>query len=200
MNSPALLSRREALARLALVMGGAVIGADVFLRGAPLEGKIVSANFSSADILLLDEIGETIIPTTDTPGAKAVGIGGFMAMMVNDCYDDAHHAAFMAGLVKVNAASRRRFNQDFMAITPQERTTLLNEIDAEQRQHTANKSAAEPAHYFRMMKQLTLLGYFTSEVGASKTLRFVEVPGSYDGNAVYRKGDRAWFIQPSRVL
>lgn len=200
MQPPSLLSRREALARIALVMGGAFVGADALLRGAPLEGKAVAAPFNAADIQLLDEVGDTIIPATDTPGAKAVGIGGFMAMMVTDCYDDAHHTAFMKGLVNLNALSRQRFGRDFIAGTPQERTALLNDLDAEQRQHTAAKAAGEPAHYFRMMKQLALLGYFTSEIGAAQTLRYIEVPGKYDGNAPYQKGERAWFVQPSRVL
>jgi len=147
MNPPhTLLSRRDALARLALVMGGAIVGGDAFLRGAALPGKTLAANFNSADILLLDEVGETIIPATDTPGAKATGIGGFMAMMVADCYDDAHHAAFMAGLVKLNVASQQRCGAEFTATTPKERTILLNELDVEQRQHTTTKAAGEPAH------------------------------------------------------
>jgi hypothetical protein len=200
MNTPTIISRRDALSRLALVMGGAFIGSAAYLRGEPLTGKLVAANFNSADILLLDEIGETIIPTTNTPGAKAVGIGGFMAMMVRDCYDDAHHAAFMAGLVRVEVASRERSGKIFTAATPQQRTALLNALDAEQKSHTATKAAHEPAHYFRMMKQLTLLGYFTSQIGATQALRFEEVPGRYDGNAPYQKGDRAWFVAPSKGL
>ncbi len=200
MNPPTPLSRREALARIALVMGGAFIGGDTYLRGAALTDKLVPANFNGADIVLLDEIGETIIPATDTPGAKAAGIGAFMAMMVTDCYDDVHQAAFMAGLVKIDAASRERFGRIFTAALPKERTALLNELDAEQKQHTATRAAGEPVHYFRMMKQLTLLGYFTSEPGATKALRFVEVPGSFDGNAPYKKGDRNWFSPPSRSV
>lgn len=200
MNYPNSISRRDALARIALLMGGAFIGGESYLRGSPLTGKTVAANFNAADTVLLDEIGDTIIPVTDTPGAKAAGIGGFMAMMVVECYDDAHHAAFMAGLVRIDVASREKFGRPFIAAPPKERTALLNQLDAEQRQHTATKTASEPAHYFRMMKQLTLLGYFTSEVGATRALRFIEVPGSYDGNAPYRKGDRNWFTAPSRSL
>jgi hypothetical protein len=49
-----------------------------------------------------------------------------------------------------------------------------------------------PNHYFRMMKELTLLGYFTSEVGATKALRYIETPGHYDGCMPYKKGDKAW--------
>ena len=200
MNRPTDITRREAIARLAVVMGGALIGGNTWLRGETIAGKTLANNFSAADIALLDEIGDTIIPSTDTPGAKATHIGAFMVMMVRDCYDDAHHAAFHAGLAKIGTACRAKFGRDFLSATPAERTALLNELDAEQKLHTATMRTDEPAHYFRMMKQLTLLGYFTSEIGATQTLRFVEVPGSFDGNAPYKKGDRAWFIPPTRSL
>lgn len=200
MSTPTLLSRREAIARLGLVLGGTIIGGDVYLRGAPLTGKTQGSDFTPADIALLDEIGDTIIPATDTPGAKSVGIGAFMVMMVNECYDDAHHAAFKAGLASVNAASTGKFGRDFLAASTDQRTALLNELDVEQRKHQSAKAVGEPAHYFRMMKQLTLLGYFTSEVGATKALRFTEVPGHFDGAAPYKKGDRNWFSPPGRSV
>lgn len=200
MNPTTLLSRREAIARLGLVLGGTLIGGDVWLRGETLAGKTSTSDFTTADLALLDEIGETIIPATDTPGAKAAKIGPFMVMMVKDCYDDAHHAAFKAGLTDVNARSSAKFGHDFMAATPTERTALLNELDAEQKKHHTTKAKDAPAHYFRMMRQLTLVGYFTSEVGATQALSFAEVPGRFDGNAPYKKGDRAAFSPLSRGL
>jgi len=200
MNQSSLLSRREAIARLGLVLGGTLIGGDVWLRGDTVAGKTFVNDFTAADLALLDEIGETVIPATDTPGAKAVKISAFMVMMVNDCYDDAHHAAFKAGLTAINAASRAKFGHDFMAATPAERTALLNELDAEQRKHQATKAKDAPAHYFRMMRQLTIVGYFTSEIGATQALNFAEVPGRFDGNAPYQKGDRATFAPLSRGL
>ncbi len=198
--SPSLLNRREALSRIALLVVGAVFGGEAFLRGSPLEGKQSAPGFSPGELALLDEIGDTIIPATDTPGAKAVGIAAFMAMMVQDCYDDRHHAVFKAGLGQIEAASQARFGRSFTASTPAQRTELLNVLDREQRRHHATKAAGAPAHYFRMLKQLTLLGYFTSEIGATQAVRYLEVPGSYDGSAPYKKGDRAWFTAPSRSL
>jgi|SRR5688572_17098947 len=200
MNPTTLLSRREAIARLGLVLGGTLIGGDVWLRGETVSGKTFANDFSAADLALLDEIGETVIPTTDTPGAKSIKIGAFMVMMVNDCYDNAHHAAFKAGLPAINAASKAKFGHDFMAASASERTALLNELDAEQRKHHATKSKDAPAHYFRMMRQLTIVGYFTSETGATQALNFAEVPGRFDGNAPYKKGDRASFSPLSRGL
>lgn len=201
MNPPTLLSRREAIARLGLALGGAlVIGSESYLRGTPLAGKTVTREFIAADLALLDEIGDTIIPPTTTPGAKAVGIGAFMAMMVKDCYDDANHAVFVEGLTAINEAARAKCGKDFLAASATERTALLNELDAAQKQHQAAKAKGAPAHYFRMMKQLTLLGYFSSEVGATQAMRFVEVPGRFDGNAPYQKGDRAWFVPTNRAI
>lgn len=183
-----MLTRREVLARLGVLLGGALIGGDTWLRGATVAGKTHGHDFTPADIALLDEIAETIIPATDTPGAKAAQVGAFMAMMVTDCYDDAHHAAFRAGLDKLRA-------ENFAAATPAARTARLNALDAEQKLHTAT-----PAHFFKMMKQLTALGYFTSEIGASQVLIYEESPGRFDGNLPYKKGDRYFFTPPNRNL
>ncbi|HEX2860443.1 MAG TPA: gluconate 2-dehydrogenase subunit 3 family protein [Lacunisphaera sp.] len=193
MNPPSTLTRREVLARLGVLLGGALIGGDTWLRGGTLAGKSPGNGFTADEVELLDEIGETIIPATDTPGAKAAGIGAFMAMMVVDCYDEAHHAAFKAGL-------DRLAREGFLAASPAERTARLNALDGEQRRHQAAKEPTEPAHYFRMMKQLTILGFFTSEIGAAQVLLFEEVPGRFDGNAPYHPGDRYLFTPPNRAL
>ncbi len=194
------MNRREALARIAVLMGGTVIGAGSFLRGSPLEDKKRAGDFSSEEIALLDEIGDTIIPATDTPGAKAVNIGAFMAMMVTDCYDDQHHAAFKAGLGLLETGCKNKFGRSFAECTPAERTTFLNEVNREERRGGARKAKGDPAHYFYMLKQLTLLGYFTSEIGCTKALRYVETPGGFNGNVPYKKGDKAWFVAPSHSV
>ena len=194
------MNRREAIARLALLMGGAVVGGETFLNGSVLTGKQAKLELSPAELALLDEIGETIIPTTTTPGAKAVQIGAFMRMMVNDCYDEQHQGVFKAGLSELNAACQKRFGKSFMASSAADRTTLLNQLDAEERRYRAHKSKQDPSHYFRLMKQMTLLGYFTSEIGCTQALRYVEVPGAYRGGEPYKKGDPSWFVPPSRAL
>jgi len=197
MNRPdprPLLNRREAITRLAMLLGGTIVGAQVFLRGESLAGKSAGPGFSPADIALLDEIGDTIIPPTHTPGAKATGIGAFMAQLVQDCYDEEHQAIFQDGLVKLEAACVRQNGKSFLQSSPAERTALLNSLDAAARQKQ------NPVHYFRMLKELTVLGYFTSEIGCSQALRFVETPGSYDGSAPYKKGDRAWFSPPNHFI
>ena len=95
---------------------------------------------------------------------------------------------------KLQDASKKKFDKNFMEATPQQRHDLLVELDKEQKEHSKNKKKEDPSHYFRLMKELTLLGYFTSEIGATKALRYVESPGRYEGCVDYKKGDKAWAI------
>ena len=76
---------------------------------------------------------------------------------------------------------------------PLQRTELGNALDVEQRAHNKTKAKDAPAHYFRMMKELSLVGYFSSEIGATQAVRYIEVPGAYHGDYPYKKGDRAWY-------
>lgn len=193
---PALLNRREALARMAWLVGGTIIGAEFFLNGIKVSGRPTEPGFSPAELALMDEIGETILPATNTPGAKAARIGEFMAMMVNDCYDDEHHAIFQTGLGRIDEACRKQNGKSFLESSPAERTALLGQLDAEAR---AQPHQA-PVHYLRLMKQLTMLGFFSSEIGCTQALRYVEVPGAFHGDVPYKKGDRAWFGHPHSSL
>jgi hypothetical protein len=186
------MTRREAVRRIALLMGGAMVGSEILLKGQAIPGK-KAAGFTDEDRALLDEIGDTILPPTEIPGAKAVQIGAFMAMMVGDCYTDREHALFREGLRKIDEACRAKAGKPFMESTPAERTELANALEAEQRAQYAKKAKDDPPHYFRMMKELTLLGYFSSELGCTRALRYVEVPGAFHADVPYRKGERAWF-------
>jgi hypothetical protein len=89
---------------------------------------------------------------------------------------------------------RERFDTSFVYGSNANRTTFLNELDQEQKAYTEKKTATQPPHSFRMMKELTILGYFSSEIGCTKAVRFIEAPGRYDGCAPYKKGDRAFFV------
>lgn len=191
------MNRREALKSVAFIMGGTVVGAQAFLTGCQSQENsdpAVDVLFQQSNLDLLDEIGETIIPETDTPGAKAVGIGSFMAMMVRDTYEEKNQKAFRQGLNKIRQDFEGQYGHSFMEGTSQERHTFLSKLNEELELHTSTKTQEDPEHYFRMMKELTLLGYFTSEEGATQALRYIETPGRYDACIPYKKGDRAWAV------
>lgn len=189
------MKRREAVTGLAVIIGGSMVGSSLFLTSCKNEEKKqegATLALTADDVALLDEVADTIIPTTDTPGAKAAGVGAFMKVMVTDCYDEADQKIFMEGITKLGEASQKQFSKGFMELDADQKKTLLTAIDKEMKDYQASKKETDPKHYFKMMKDLTLQGYFTSEIGATKALRYVAVPGKYEGCIPYKKGDRAW--------
>jgi tRNA A37 N6-isopentenylltransferase MiaA len=185
-----MMNRREALSRVAIIMGGTVLGAEAFLSGCKTNTKGIT--LSQDDIAFLDEVAETIIPTTTSPGAKAAKVGDFMKVMVNDCYEEKDQVIFVDGIKKLDEASKKLNSKTFMEATPEQRKTLLESLDKEAKEYQKTAKPEDPKHYFTMMKQLTLSGYFTSEIGATKALRYVAVPGKFVGSYPYKKGDKAW--------
>ncbi len=189
------MNRREALSSVAVLLGGTIIGAEAFLSGCKLSDKKTAGtlDFSKENIAFLDEVGETILPATaSSPGAKEARIGEFMKTIVTDCYEDGDHKTFMEGIGKLNEASKAKYSKDFMELAPTEKHDLLVILDKEAKDYQKAKKAEDPNHYFHLMKQLTLWGFFTSEPGATKALRYIAVPGHYDGCVPYKKGDKAW--------
>lgn len=182
------VNRRDALKSMVLIMGGTMVGSTAILTGCAPESQIEGLNFSPEDIAFLDEVGDTIIPETDTPGAKAVGIGAFMVMMVTDTYDAENQGAFVSGINSLRSDFKSSNGKSFEEGTVEERTGFLNEMKA--------KAAAgeESAKVINMLKDLTVLGYFSSEIGATQALNYVEVPGRYDGCIPLKDGDRAYAI------
>jgi hypothetical protein len=188
-SSTALLTRREALRRASLLLGGAaLIGESVWLAAEAAPRSESKPLFSPEEIALLDEIADTILPATSTPGAKAAAVGPFMAVMVRDVYDSGQQRVFRAGIAKLERECRKQNGRAFMACTAAERTSLLERLDAEQ---YAQRNSGAP-HYFRMMKELTLLGYFTSEIGYTQAMRYTETPGRFDPCVPYTPGEKAW--------
>jgi hypothetical protein len=190
------LSRREVLRRVSAVLGGAAIaGQSAWLAGCAAsrpDSRTLEQLFVSSDIALLDEIADTILPETATPGAKAAAVGPFIALMVADTYTADEQARFTDGLRTLDAESRRQLGVGFMNATAAQRTSLLERIDAEQFDYMRSHASEAPPHYFRMIKELTLLGYFTSEIGCTQAQRYLETPGSFEPCVPYASGDRAW--------
>lgn len=235
------IDRREAIRRVSAILGGAVLvggsslvtaceKADDRARGAAAQQGV--GTFTPSDIAYLDEVAETILPETKTPGAKAAKVGAFMALMVTDTYEPKDQQVFRDGMRALDEASQRANQKTFMQATPAQRLALLESLDREAKEyhdrrdeaHKAKKkqgadttardttgrdtvkahvtgseptgaeaiTADAPDHYFRMMKELTMLGYFTSEIGYTKAMRYVETPGRFDPCVPYAPGEVSW--------
>ena len=186
-----LVTRREAIRRVSALMGGAaLIGQGAWLSGCmPAESAV--SGFSAGDVALLAEIADTILPETKTPGAKAAGVGSFIAVMVRDTYDPREQRVFRDGLETLERESRKQNGSGFIASSPAQRLALLRRLDLEAIDDMRGPGSERP-HYFRMLKELTLLGYFTSEIGCTEAQRYVESPGRFDPCITYTAGDKAW--------
>jgi hypothetical protein len=184
------MDRREYLKKIALLTGAAVVGADVLLSGCTPGGA--AGYFTSTQLALLDEIGETIIPATDTPGAKTAKVGAFMEVMVRDCYTPEQQLTFKEGMKALESKCKELYGQSFTSASSQQRHDLLVSLEKEAKAYNEKKEKNTPVHYYTMMKQLTLWGFFSSETGMTKTLRHLPVPGRYDGAFPYTKGEKAW--------
>ena len=124
-------------------------------------------------------IAELIIPTTDTPGARAAQVHDFIDLLLAEWAADDQRAQFLAGLVDVDARARTAYATDFLTATEPQRVELLKTLDAELSKSGERKPDAPPP-FFQMMKFLTVYGYCTSEVGATTVLHYEAIPGSYD--------------------
>lgn len=188
------MDRREALKRAGLLLGGTVISSKLFLTACSSEeGRDEnSGSFSESDINLLNEIAETIIPETDTPGAKAAGVGSFIAMMVPDCYSEKNQKNFRQGLEIFRTNFQKKYGHTFLKAPVEERRSFLDHLNSEMNTYTQTRLEDAPEHYFRILKELVLLGYFTSEIGCTKALRYVQTPGSYEACIDYNQDERAW--------
>lgn len=189
-----LLTRREAIRRVSALLGGAaLIGQAAWLSGCATGQRTAREIFSAADVTLLDEIADTILPETKTPGAKAAKVGPFIALMVRDTYDPREQRLFLDGLKALERESNAQNGVGFMASSPEQRVALLERLDREAQTYMReNPAAGDRPHYFRMIKELTLLGYFTSEIGYTQAMRYAETPGRFDPCTTYTVGDKAW--------
>jgi len=219
------MNRRTALAHVSFLLGGTLIGAEVFLSGCKNTTSQGSL-FSTEDLALLDEIADTIIPATpDSGGGKAANTGAFMQQIVTDCYTKTEQEHFIKGIGAFKDACEAKYKKAFAGLPAAQKeaflTALYKEANAyreteayKKQKDQFNKQQDEwvkaeeakhnfgaryikqnyPPHYFTMMRQLTLWGYFSSKEGMTKALRYIETPGRYDGAFPYKKGDKAWAL------
>lgn len=186
------IDRREALRRTAMLLGASLSAPAIagVLAGcsARTEGNWTPLVLTSEQGELVATIAEHIIPETDTPGARAAGVHVFIDKMLAEHYPPAVRQRVLDGLADIDARARRDCGGPFIRCSADEQRTLLTRIDQE-----AFAEAREPS-WFRTVKELTLLGYYTSEIGATQELRHVRVPGRFEACVPLSKIGRAWAV------
>jgi hypothetical protein len=179
-----LMDRREALRKTALLMGAAVSASALtgILQGCKATPELTykPVFFTEDQARIVTEVAEIIIPKTDTPGAKDTGVPGFIDLMLKDCYKKEDQDRFIAGLTSFDEEAKKAYGDSFIYCKPEQQVELVTKVHAAAlAEAKENKEAKRP--FILMAKELTLLGFFTSEPGATQVLQYIAVPGSYKG-------------------
>ena len=185
------MNRREAIQRVAMILGGSVVGANLFLEGCTRSAtSTVEGLFEDKMINLIGDLADAILPPTSTPGAKEAGVGSFIPVYVRDCYTEKQQKAIVDGLATLDKSSKEVKGKDFASLTIDERTEVAEKLYAEAKDYNSerwerikdevekNKTKQnelvkpdveyEPEHWFHLFRQMTLTWYFNSKLGLTK--------------------------------
>lgn len=183
------VDRRTALKASGAAIGATLLSSSALLTACGGERTPPASNasaFTPDDAQLLEEIADTILPTTPaSPGARTAGVAPILALLVNDCYDEGAQRRIRDGLAALRALCDDRCGGPFTKLSPAERERLLGEVDAE-------AVTQGEAHWFHLARELSLRAYFSSEIGMTRALRYVRVPGRWTGCVPLEPGQPAW--------
>ncbi|SHF48211.1 Gluconate 2-dehydrogenase subunit 3 [Fodinibius roseus] len=193
------MDRREAIKQLAFLSGGALSLSTVagIVGGCTAEngsgtGSFTPQTLSDAQNELVTQLAERIIPATDTPGAKAARVNQYIDHMLTNWNTEEEKEHFLEGLDKVDERSNNRFDNNFVDLGEADKITLMEELEQEAKDNPNPVPDSDLKPFFPMMKEFTVVGYYTSEIGASEELKSNIVPGHYNACMPYSEVGRAW--------
>ena len=193
------MNRREALKSVAALVGGTLSASTIAgVLGGCRAGtekwlpKLVTPGQND----LISTLVEMIVPETDTPGARSAKVNEFIDLMLADWYTDAERQQFLSGLAELESRSQTRYGKKYIDCGPAQQVALLQEFEQEALTEVGDRITSlrrdELKPFFLQLKELTLIGYYTSEVGASQELLYNPVPGAYRGCVPFAEIGRAW--------
>lgn len=188
------MDRREAIRKSALALGGILAAPTILgiLNGCQADPELTFAPkfFSEEDAWLVADLAEVILPETDTPGAKAVGVPAYIDNMLAGYYGEKDQARFREGLEAFKAEVAETYKKPFYRLEPEAQLEITEKIHNEA--VIAIRPPGEGAPFILMMKELTITGFYTSEIGATEVLTYATVPGAYLGCIPYDEVGKAW--------
>jgi len=179
------MDRREALRRTAWIMGGVVSAPAVMgiLKGCAAKPTIdwKPVFLSEPQGILVTQVAEIIIPKTDTPGAKETGVPGFIDLMLKDVYSKEDQDRYLAGLQAFDDEAKKAYGDAFIELDAEKQAEFVKKVHDEAVQAEKGENKPEKRPFILTTKELTMLGFFTSEAGATQVLQYEPVPGAYKG-------------------
>lgn len=196
------MTRRDALKTSGLVLGYAVSGTALSALFARCRAEAKKADWkpvflSPEQAYTIGEITETILPKTDTPGAKDLGVPQFIDLMIKELLSPEDQADFVAGLKKLESDCEDACGKPFADCSVQQREEFLLKLDNEAAKSPPSVwgitlAPPSPTPFYRRLKSLTLFGYFSTEKVGTEILSYDPIPGEYIGCLPASEVGNAW--------
>jgi len=185
------MNRREAIKRTTAITGLAVTSSISLglLKGCTPSGKPTwpPIFLKQDEINLVSAIADTILPTTDTPGALDVHVPEFIDLMLRDNISEEEKKVFREGLDAFTKIIDQENSNTFEDCSEAEKRSIVKAVD-ELKENQFSKSIKNS--FYRIIKQLTILGYYSSEYVMENMLDYHPIPGRQEGCIPFNEGDK----------
>lgn len=182
------MNRRNAIKRTAMMLGYAATASSVvaIMNGCKADPKSMGdANItawkpeflSENSAKVIGQLAECIIPKTDTGGAIDAGVHSFIDQYLKNTVSEEDQKLFNTALAGFNQDFESKNGKDFLSANQDERNAFLTDFEKEA--EAAKKANPDQPTFWHSFKELTIMGYFTSEVGMKQALVFDPIPGEY---------------------
>jgi hypothetical protein len=204
------MNRRQFSSLAALALGGTIQSRalaslmdseakHIFLRDAYTTAS--ATTFSGEQRAMVTVICEAIIPETESPGATIANVPKFIELIAGEWMTDQERSEFFAGLLEVNQLAMSQYQQAFVDCSDDQKITVLEQLeDASDHHPWYNLGAASgfetSAPFIAIIKELTIFGFFMSEVGSTQVLRMNHFPGRFEGDIALDKDASSWTSVP----
>jgi hypothetical protein len=182
------MNRREAIRAGTVALGGLAMLSSGVLAACKTDKRPPSSGILSHDDQeLVAEIADTLLPkTARSPGAKEAGAGSEINLLVSDCYEPEAQQRLVKGLDELRRRCRTAYDTEFAKLPRDQRENMLRVFSVE------GRKAPPDTHWFPLMRELSERAYFSSQVGMTKALRYIQVPGKWVGCTPLEPGQPAW--------
>lgn len=170
------MNRRTALKNCFIFTAGAALIPACMQEKSKSSLLLKNLKISGQQEQLMADLSDTIIPTTDTPGAKDVGAHLFALMMIDECYQPEEQKKFMSGLEAFQQLTKKKFDTSFSKLTPQQRSELLTELEAKK-----DEKDNEAVAFYKVAKGMTLQAFTGSKYYLTKVRVYEMAPGRFHG-------------------
>lgn len=197
------MERRTAIKRTALILGYAVSGSALsgVLNGckADTHPDWTPEFFTSEQFQTIGAIAECILPKTDTPGAKDLFVDRFVDKMLKMSYAEADQQSFLEGMAAFEEDCKAMNGKAFAKCSAEQQTTTLKKYETQSAPVPptvwgGQLGTFDPVPFYRQLKALVLLGYFTSEEVGENLLAYQPIPGKYVGCKPLSEVGKAWSL------